>query len=267
MKNNFEIIDFHVHVFPEEVAPKALNAMFYSNNMVPATDGTFDGLLKNMNKTGVDISIVQPVATKPEQVVSINNWAIEHKHDKIIFFGAIHADFPNIQDEIDRIISLGFKGIKIQANWQSTYINDKKMNAIYEACQDKLIVLFHMGEEIAPFDVMHATPKMLAEVMKNFPKLTIVAAHLGGYLMWDEAREYLYGRNIYIDSSACPPGQLADEDYKDIILTHGTDKVLFATDSPMLDPTGEINRLLSLGLSDSDLEKIFSGNAKRLLGL
>ena len=52
---------------------------------------------------------------------------------------------------------------------------------------------------------------------------------------------------------------------KEIIRAYGADRLLFGDDFPMWDHKTEVETLLSLDLTDDEYEKIFSGNAKRLL--
>ncbi|MGB9620731.1 MAG: amidohydrolase family protein, partial [Armatimonadota bacterium] len=205
-------------------------------------------------------------ATKPTQVRSINDWAAGRTEQGIICFGAIHPDYDDVQSEIERIISLGLPGIKIQGNWQGVCVDDPKMTPIYEATEGRLIVLFHSGEELAPFEDMRATPRRLAAVHREFPNLTMIAAHMGGYRMWDEVEDCLLGQDVYFDTSACFPKDLPDDRFLDFIRRHGAERILFATDCPFGDALDDIPRLMQLGLKDSELDLILSGNARQLLG-
>jgi hypothetical protein len=259
------ICDFHVHAFPDNVAQRAIDALLTTYGVPAVTDGTIAGTLAHMEKAGVDYSVVQPVATKPSQVRSINDWAAALSDARIISFGGIHPDYQDIHGEIDRIVSLGLPGIKIQGNWQEVYVDDRSMYPIYEAAEGRLIVLFHSGDELTPFDIMRATPKRIRKVHDDFAKLTIVAAHMGGYRMWDEVEEYLLGQDVYFDTSACFPADLPDERFVDMIRRHGAERILFATDLPFGDPLDDLPRLMSFGLSDGEMEHILWRNAARLL--
>ncbi len=258
-------MDFHVHAFPDAVAAKAVASLSQAYAMQPLIDGTISGLKELMDQAGVDSAVVQPVATKPAQVESINNWAASIRDQRIIAFGSIHPDHPNVQDEIDRIVSLGLPGIKIQANWQGVFVDDPKMYPIYEAAQGRLIVLFHAGAELVDFPEIKAAPERIAKVVRDFPALCVVAAHMGGYLMWDEVEEFLLGKNIFFDTSACYPHQLSDERFVSMIRRHGVENILFATDLPLNDPAAEIARLARIGLTEDELGLVLSGNADRLL--
>ena len=260
------IVDFHCHAFPDDVAQRALDALLSIYKVQPKTDGTASGLIRHMDIGGVDYAVVLPVATKASQVTSINDWAASHADPRIISFGGIHPLCEDIGGEVERIVSLGLPGIKIQANWQDTYVDDPKMYPIYEAAQGRLIISFHSGEELTPFEELKSTPRRLAKVHADFPDLVMIAAHMGGYLMWDEVEECLVGKDIYMDTSACFPDDLDDSRFVDIIRRHGPERILFGTDLPFGDPLDDIPRLMNMGLTDRELQLILGKNAQRLLG-
>lgn len=263
---NTSIVDFHVHAFPDSVAPRAADALFAEHHLKPLTDVTISGTLAHMRRAGISHCVIMPVATKPTQVQSINNWAASHSTPGIISFGGIHPDYEDISGEIERIIELGLPGIKIQANWQDVYLDDPRMYPIYEAMQGRLILLLHCGAEATACDKMYATPRLVAKIHSQFSNLTIIAAHMGGYIMWDEAEEYLIGKDIYMDTSACFPDKLPDDRMLRMMRDHGTDRILFATDLPFGTPLRDVPRFVQMGLTDSELEAIFYENAHRLLG-
>jgi len=261
------IVDFHAHAFPDEIAPKAMETLYTRYQMTPFTDGTAGGLSRCAEAAGVDLVVIQPVATKASQVRSINDWAAALDCPRVVSFGALHPDLEDVAGEVDRMVSLGLKGVKIHGNWQDTYVNDPRMFPIYEAARGRLICMFHAGDELTPFDPQKATPAMIADVHSQFPDLTIIAAHMGGYLMWTQAEDYLVGKNVYLDTSACWPRVLDDNRMLSMIRRHGADRIVFATDLPMGNPQEDIARLGQLGLTDTELETVLGGNAARMLGL
>ncbi len=260
-------IDFHAHVYPDQVAERAIANVYTANNLVPVYNGTMAGMLNMIEQDGVRLAVIQPIATKAAQVQSINAWALSHNHSRIISFAGIHPDYPDILGEMEKIISSGMLGIKIHANWQDTYVDAPEMFPIYEAAQGKLIVMFHAGDESTHFEIQRATPEMLLHVYQNFPKLTMIAAHMGGYKMWDSAQELLMGKDLYFDTSACMGRGISEEQMLSMIRKHGVEKVLFGTDAPLARPSEEIKRLIELGLTDDELELILWKNAERLLDL
>ena len=79
-----------------------------------------------MDRTGVDVSVVQPVATKPAQVASINDWAARSHRERIVPFGAMHPDFEDPAAEIARMASLGLRGFKMHPEHQAFEPHDPR---------------------------------------------------------------------------------------------------------------------------------------------
>ena len=53
------LIDFHTHAFPPRIAGAAVSKLAHcSGGMMPQTDGTLFSLKEQMEKDGVDISVV-----------------------------------------------------------------------------------------------------------------------------------------------------------------------------------------------------------------
>lgn len=262
------LIDFHVHCFPDELAERATTALLDRYQVASLSDGTVAGLLRHMEQSGVDISVIQPVATKASQVTDINDWAASLQSERISAFGALHPDFPDPGAEVARLLALGLRGVKLQPQWQDFYPDDARLGPMYTALAGRLPVLFHAGNEAFPVSVLKSTPERLRRLHERFPALTIIAAHFGGYLTWDEAEEYLVGEeNVYLDTSFCLPEVMPDGRFRDMMRRHGVERVLFATDFPFRDPAVDLARLMRLGLSQDELEAICWRNAARLLGL
>lgn len=260
-----KIIDFHVHVYPDNIAQKAIDNVYVSNNLPPAYNGTISGLLNMLDEDGVKLAVIEPIATKASQVESINDWAASHTDSHIISFGGIHPDCNDVDGQIEKIVSCKLPGIKIHSNWQDTYVDDPKMFPIYEAAQGRLIVTLHAGDEATHFDIQRAMPDKILNVLQNFPRLTINAAHFGGFMMWDMAEEYLVGKNIYFDTSACFGHGISNGQALRIIRNHGAEHILFGTDAPLDRPSVIIRHLMELGLTDDEMELILWKNAERLL--
>ncbi len=84
------IIDFHTHAFADKIAEAAMRSLHKSAGLRPYTDGTVSGLRASMQENGIDISVVLPIATKPEQQRIINDWAAFIRAADIIPFGSVH---------------------------------------------------------------------------------------------------------------------------------------------------------------------------------
>ena len=108
---------------------------------------------------------------------------------------------------------------------------------------------------------------MLAKVLRDFPKLKVLASHLGGFAAWDEAESVLRSNeNVRYDTSSAVC-LMSPERAVRLIRHYGIENCMFGTDFPMWDPKAEAERLLSLGFTFEDYKKMFSENAKAFLNI
>lgn len=259
-----EIFDFHAHIYPEKIAHKAVQSVGHFYGIEMDCDGTARTLLEKGKRAGVSRFLVQSVATSPAQVCSINDFIAGEcaRHPVLTGFGTLHPDMERPLEEIVRLQELGLKGVKFHPDTQKFNMDDDKLFPIYDALsQSGLPVLMHCGD----YRYTCSHPQRLARVLDNFPRLTVVAAHFGGWSLWDLALEYLKDKNCFVDcsSSIMFLGKVRS---RELIKAYGAERVLYGTDFPMWDEKEEIGRVESLGLSMEELELIFSGNAKRVLG-
>ena len=177
-------------------------------------------------------------------------------------FGTLHPDSPNKQADLRNLVAVGLRGVKLHPDIQHFAADDVRVMPIYEMCADAgLPVLLHTGDW--RFD--YSNPKRVAKVLRAFPKLTLIGAHLGGWSVWDEAVRILPDfPNLMVDTSSCSRW-LKPERMKAIIRAYGADRVLFGTDYPMWRQQEEIDALLKLDLTDEAYRRIFRENAAELL--
>lgn len=258
------VIDFHTHVFPDALAEGAISALETQGDVKAHYDGTVGGLVGEMDRAGIDVSVVQPVATKPSQVATINDWSASLAGERIVPFGAMHPDLENPADEIRRMRELGLRGFKMHPEYQLFEPHEPRMDAIYDAAVDnRMIVLFHAGHDIG-FETVRGTPESFAEVLRTWPGLTVVLAHLGGFQVWDGVIEHVAGGDLWLDT-AYTLGHLPDDGFVQLVRAHGADRVLFGSDGPWTDPAAELIHLRTLDLTPAEIEAICGGNAQRLL--
>lgn len=261
------IIDFHTHAFSEKIVEKAMKNLSATSGLKPYTDGTVKGLLKHMDRCGVDISVVLPIATKPSQQSIVNQWAREIKSERIYPFGSVHPDAPDALEAIAEIKNSGLYGVKLHPDYQGFFTKDKKVYPIYEKCQEiGLPIIFHAGYDPSYHDLIHCEPKSLAQIHSDFPKLTIILAHLGGMYRWEQVERYIAGTEgeIYLDTGFIA-GEIGNDILNRIIKKHGADRILMASDCPWDDPSREIEMINNLDISGEDKNKILYENAAKIL--
>jgi predicted TIM-barrel fold metal-dependent hydrolase len=268
------MIDTHTHVFPDKIAPKVVETFRMTiGDAIPLTgDFTLKDIRAYMERCGIETVVSFCVAERPEVVVSANNFLIKINDNRTIFgFGTI---LPNIEDpvgEVRRIKEKGLKGIKFHSLFQPIRAKDENLLPIYDTmAKAGMIAYFHVGRDpVHPSHAPGTSPQDIADLRERFPALKIVAAHFGGLFMLEEARKWIIGKDIYIDTCWGPNIQsLRPDVVVDLIRQHGAGKVLFATDYPSTtDPAPQINWFKGLPLEEKEKELIFRGNARRLLVL
>lgn len=265
------IIDFHTHIFPDTLAPRAISVLHEKSGLVPAHNGTAQGLTDIMTKHGVDMAVALSIATKPIQEHSVNSFAISLlDNPKIIPFGSVFPGSETYSGELERLKEAGVKGIKLHPEYQDFYIDCDDALKIYKKCASLgLIVHFHSGEDEAYAPPAHATPERVNRICELCPDTKFVAAHFGGYNMWEQFADILEPHeNLWLDTSMTRTANLInDETAKKLISKMGVDHILFGSDSPWEKQCDSIKGIKGLGLSQEAMDKIFSGNAIKLLGL
>ncbi|MBR4720335.1 MAG: amidohydrolase [Clostridia bacterium] len=263
----YKVLDMHCHIFPDKVALKAAMAIgkFYDAKM--RMDGKADTLVKAGNDAGFTHYLVQSVATTPKQVSRINNFiadAVAKSDGKMTGFGAMHPESEDMKSDIEELISLGLKGVKLHPDIQGYKSDDYRMLKIYELCEKySLPVLIHCGD--SRYD--NSNPNRIGPILDIYDNLTVIGAHFGGYTVWEEAAEKLSKyKNFYVDTSSSLFA-LEKGTAEKIISIYGADKVLFGTDYPMWEPKEELERFLALDLSDKEKKKILWDNGAKLLGI
>ena len=261
-----QIIDIHTHIYHEKIDQKETESVrdFYELEGSVEMNGTVDMLLERGKKAGISQFVVLPVSNAPNRVRHINEFLLEQykSHDCFIGFGTLHADMENLHEEVQWILDHGLKGIKMHPDSQRFNIDDPRLMPVYEQLQGVIPVMLHMGDQRYNF----SHPARLRKVLDNFPRLEVIAAHFGGYSMYETAREILSDKDCIFDISSSmmfmKPG--VAEKY---INYYGAERLAYGTDYPLWDPVTEVNRFLQLDLTSEQFDQISHKTAQRILKL
>lgn len=221
-------------------------------------NGNAEELLKSGDEIGIKKYLVCSTATIPEQARSINDFIYSKcaEHDKFYGFGTLHPDMEDLEEEAERILSLGLHGVKLHPDFQKFNVDDPKAYRIYEIFAGRLPILFHAGDNRYDF----SSPLRIARVAKDFPALQAIAAHLGGYLRWGEASECLCGLpNVKVDCSSAI-SFIPLEYSRRLIRKYGSENCFFGCDFPMWRHIHELERFFALELTDEENRMILSEN-------
>ena len=282
------IIDIHTHTFPDAIAAKAVDILKHNSHTEPVLDGTALSLSVSAKAAGVDLAVIQPVATSPQQVKEINDAAIERNRStsvtRLMSFGCMHPAFAEPERELVRLAKAGVKGIKLHPVYQLTDIDDPSYVRVLRAAADAgLLVLIHAGVDVGFLDRTYSDADKIARALDAVPEGRYILAHMGGWRQWDEAEALFAGRdNVWLDTSfslgdmtPLDDGfydthsleRLSEERFLQMAETFGTDRLLFGTDSPWEDQAKEIARIRALPLDEAAKDAILGGNAAELLGV
>ena len=270
----FKIIDSHCHIFPDKIAQKATDSIdiFYGISETGVINGcgfvgTAKTLIKQCDSTGVEKCLVTSVATTPHHAQSINNFISQEVAlfpDRFIGFGSLHPESETPEEDAEHLTELGLKGVKLHPDIQNFKVDDPKVIKIFNICDKKgLPVLLHTGD--SRFD--NSNPNRVEKILKMFPDLTVIGAHLGGWSVWDKAPEKLSKyKNFYVDTCSSFYA-LSKARAKEIIDIYGAERVIFGTDFPMWKQEDELEFLFSLDLTEDELKGILHDNLIKILDI
>ncbi|MFN8517173.1 MAG: amidohydrolase family protein [Chloroflexia bacterium] len=204
------------------------------------------------------------------------------------FVGLAHHDItrPDAAAELERAATqLGLRGYKMLAPTIDMPLHDRALYPVWEVCERLgLPVLIHFGMLGGAGGVSYhpnITPAVLEPVARDFPTVDFVVPHFGIQYVTDLLFLCWSCPNVHVDTSGSnqwvrwmPYKLTLDDLFQRFIETIGPERILFGTDSSWF-PRGFALRYLQdqlricrfMGLSHEQLQLIFGGNARRLLGL
>lgn len=220
-----------------------------------------------MDRSGVTRSVVASIATKPSQFEPIRGWSRAIASTRIIPFPSVHPDDPDAVEHIRLLASDGFQGVKLHPYYQRFVVDDDRMEPLYRAMEEaRLALLLHCGFDPAfPRDRI-VDPARIVRVARAFPRLPLIATHIGAWEDWDEVERHLIGHPIYVDT-AHSLQFMPHERGRELLSAHPTAYILFGSDSPWSDQLEALAEIRALEMGCEWERAVLGGNAARLLAL
>lgn len=263
------IFDSHCHIYPEAIAPRAIRGVdaFYGGLPAEPMDGTVNTLLRQSEALGIEKCIVHSVATKPEQVSHINQFiarSVAEAQGRFVGLGTLHPDSANVEADLEELVSLGLKGVKLHPDIQRFPVDGDSAAPIFEMCRDRgLCVLVHTGDYRYDF----SNPPRVARMLQRFPGLNFIGAHFGGWSLWAEAAKTLSRYdNITVDCSSTF-AWLTPEQVMPLIQAYGSHRVMFGSDYPLFGQKPTMEAFDRLPLTEAEREAIAWRNCARVFGI
>lgn len=256
-----EIIDFHAH---------PLYDYHEADHGVKIDEGLFRADLETNGITKACGSVIYKAVSglKAEEyeilTPKLNDTAYAvFERMKGFYVPGIHIHPISVEmscKEIDRHSERGGRLIgelvPYMMSWGCGY-SDKRVVEILEYAREK-----DMAVSIHPTNMAD-----MEKMIKAVPHLKLVIAHIAYHDITEEDCIDLMKRyeNVCFDYSAT--GAVHEGLARRVIDSVGRERLLFGTDYPGITPAADNAAILAEGLNDEELEAVFSGNAKRILGL
>lgn len=257
--------DFHAHIFPDRLAERAAGSIGDFYGVKISRTASVDALLAEETAAGISRCVVSNSAVTAKQVHNINTFLAEavRQHPGFIGFGSVYPGMDGVEDELDRMLELGLRGVKIHPDFQKLAIDAPTAIDTYRAIAAReLPVLFHMGD--SRYD--YSSPERLMHLLRLVPELRVVAAHFGAWNTWQRALTQPMPDNVLYDTSSTL-GMIDRDTVMRLFDRLGPQRFLFGSDFPMWSVKEELGRFLALGLDEETNETILYGNYMKLFGL
>ena len=261
-EDNPGLIDFHVHCYPDFLARRAVASVKDNYHQV---DGTLNTQRAWMRQNGVEKSVLLNMASRPDTMKNVNQFALECAGEELIPFGSVHPAAPDACGEVERLYEKGIRVIKFHTGHQDFDFDDPENLPLYRKIGKMgMMVVVHCGTS-AKSPKHLVWPHTVARVIEAFDGAPFICAHMGGIVAESIEMPLLKQMPVMVDTALATrfmdaPGFLA------MVRELGAQRVLFGSDHPWGDFLGVKQMVLQAGLTSQEKEWIFRGNALRLLG-
>lgn len=227
--------------------------------------------LRIMDAAGIDKSCVSPPIISDHW--RANNYVADFVSAYPDRFIGVAFVTPHYPEEVLPVLNKAFDEqrmafIKIYPDYFGKPIDDEAYFPVFNFANERgLMVKSHAT---FPFDPVGTTiPNRFSALSDRFPNVKWILAHAGSSDPLSEKGPQAVQaastlEKVYLEtcSSRCSYGTI---EY--IVNNAGADKVLYGSDTPLMDSRQEIGKILTADLSEEDKCKIIGLNAMRLLGI
>jgi uncharacterized protein len=268
-------IDVHVHLHPERLA-RAITDVFARDGWRMAHPWDPRQVADTLAAQGVERFCFFSYAHKPGMARSLNTWIAETARalPAGIPVGTVHAADDDLRALADDALDAGLAGFKFHLSVQRFRADDHRLTRFYERVVERgAFLIVHAGtmpyrDEFTGLDGFRA-------VMRRFPTLRVVVAHMGafdteGFLAMTEEFP-----NLYLDTTMAltPLASRYVGSVEDTIptewLVRYQDRIMLGSDFPLIPYAYDEERsfVSRRALPEPVARKILYENAARFLGL
>lgn len=270
-KSHMETCVFNGGPIPNDPVKQSIFDM--GKERVPSKEArSIEMFMEEMDATGTTKAVI--MGRKADDYGSVNNddsAELAAKYPgRFIPFAGVNPGLPGQVEEIERCARLGFRGIGLDCGWLRTpmYIDDERVNPIYEKCQELgLIASITCSFMLGP-DMTYSDPDAIMRVAARFPDLKIVVPHG----CWPHVHKALAMAivcpNVYLmpDCYVYIPGFPLSEEYINAANTYLKYRILYASTYPVRSLAQCLAGWKARAFTPEALRNTLYENAARLLG-
>ena len=281
-------IDTHTHCFPPSFAERRKandarlmrDAKFREFYQDPKSKlSTAEDLIAALDQAEFDAAVMAGIGyTQKDVAREANDYALESAKrfpGRVLPFCSVNPKWGDAAlREMERCAKSGALGVgELHPDTQGYRLDDEKVMKPFAEQVHKLglVLLTHTSEPVGHSysGKGHTTPEQVMGLVQMVPGLQVICAHWGGglpfYALMPEVNADLKS-SVYFDSAASPYlyGSAVFSTVADLV---GVDRVLFASDFPLLKQARVLKDLEASGLSKEAQHKVLGDNAAKLFKL
>lgn len=232
--------------------------------------------LADMDGCGIDVSVVTGMTGDepryPQRNYTIDEvlaWCDEHP-TRLLAAMTIEGlgSIAHVCRDIERLApNPALALVRVVPMFLDEPLDSPRVYPVYERCEALGIpVSINVGVPGPRLRTANQDPMLLDNVLIDFPDLRVVAAHMGHpweALLVRFMRKY---RNLSLTNSAWLAKYLAPEVIAFMDSSAGRDRLIFASDAPLIAPARALAEARRLPIGDEAMRGFLGGNAARLLG-
>lgn len=231
-------------------------------------------------------------ASVPEEIPVVGEAAAQ-SNGRVSAFALVNPTVEGVAERVDGLLAGGaFKGVLVFPAMHHFHVGgpeaapllkvlDAHRATIYVHCGLLVVKLRDLLGLPRPQDLAYASPLGVVPAANAFPNVRFVIPHFGAGLFREALLAGAQCPNVYVDTSSSNswrrtqfPAPSLREVFDRALDVFGPERILFGTDSNTF-PTGWRNdryeeqkaALQACGVGSDDQQKVFAGNARRVLGL
>lgn len=272
------LADIHVHFLPQNVLDKVW-AYFdnaetnYGRSWPIHYRYDTDTRLRIVRDLGIRAIPALTYPHRPGMAAWLNNWNAEFaaSHDDVIHCGTLFAE-PEAADYVPAALAAGAKLFKVHIQVGGFSPDDPVLDPAWAALAEaQMPIVIHAGSRPLPGE--YTGPRAVTNVLKRFPTLRFVIAHMGmpEYDEFADLAEAYDGvrldTTMYVSGYFQSPAEVAPA-YRER-LAELQDKIILGSDFPNIPYpyVDQISGLAGLGLGDDWMRSVLWTNGATVLGL